>query len=89
MLNRKCENLHLYEHAQVMFLMLFEEDKACWNHFLMVKTGNHMFRTVYYFARERCCGRDAVQGVSDPFDAQNQYYNIGLCMLNIGYFNVI
>ena len=72
-----------------MFLMLFEENEAHWNHILMVKTGNHMFRTVYYFARERCCGRDAVQGVSDPFHAQNQYYNIGLCMLNIGYFNVI
>ena len=73
-----------------MFLMLFEEDEAHWNHFLMVKTGNHMFRTVYYFARELgCCGWDAVQGVSDPFDAQNQYYNIDLCMLNIGYFNVI
>ena len=43
-----------------MFLMLFEEDEAHWNHFLMVKTGNHMFRTVYYFANERCGGRDAV-----------------------------
>ena len=72
-----------------MFLMLFEEDEAHWNHFLMVKTGNHMFRTVYSFARERCCGQDAVKGVSDPFHAQNQYYNIGLRMLNIGYFNVI
>ena len=72
-----------------MFLMLFEEDKARWDHFLMVKTGNHMFRTVYYFACERCCGQDAVQGICDPFDAQNQYYNIGCCMLNIGYFNVI
>ena len=67
MLSRKCENLHLYDHAyQVMFLMLFEEDKARWDHFLMVKTGNHMFRTVYYFARERCCGRDAVQGSVIP-----------------------
>ena len=55
----------------------------------MVKTGNHMFRTVYYFARERCCGRDVVQGVSDPFHAQNQYYNISLHLLDIGYFNVI
>ena len=72
-----------------MFLMLFKEDKAHWNHFLMVKTGNHMFRKVYYFACGRCCGQDAVQGVSDPFDAQNQYYNIGLCMLNIVYLNVI
>ena len=66
--------------------MLFEEDKAYCNHFLMVKDSNNMFRTDYYFARERCCERDAVQGVSDPFDAQNQYYNIGLCMLNIGLF---
>ena len=54
----------------------------------MVKTGNHMLRTVYYFAREGAVDGIA-QGVSDPFDAQNQYYNIGLCMLNIGYFNVI
>ena len=80
----------MYKHTyQVIFLMVFDEDKAHWNHFLMVKTGNHMLRTVYYFARERCCGRHAVQGISDPFHAQNQYYNIGFCMLNIGYFNVI
>ena len=59
--------MHLYEHAyHVMFLMLFEEDEAHWNHFLMVKTGNHMLRTVYFLARERCCGRDAVQASVIP-----------------------
>ena len=52
-----------------MFLMLCEEDNAHLNHFLIVKNGYYMFRTVYYFARERCSGRHAVRGVTDPFGA--------------------